>query len=85
MIAGEEGRLAQGVEQRNDFVAIFHAQPPDFGSDLPHVHTPSPQAIFFWQADVLIQDAEGQAVFLVNDSRANSTASAIAAWLSGAT
>jgi hypothetical protein len=56
MIAGEESRLGQLVEQRNDFVAVFHAQPPDLGSDLPHSDAPGKQTLFFFQADVFIQN-----------------------------
>jgi hypothetical protein len=54
MVPGKKGWIVKGMEQGNDFRAIFHPQTADFNADLPKVKLTATQPFAFLSANIFI-------------------------------
>lgn len=86
VIASEEGRATERMEQRNDLVPIFHPISSNVSAYTPKVNLPLPQLPPLKNVNVLVQDIHAArrrfSVLVTRASRASSIASAMAGRLS---
>jgi len=82
VIAREKGWSAQGMQKRDNLVAVFHPHASDFATAAPKMDLPRSQQFALCSNNVLIKDIHAVrrrfSVFSINALEANSIASAMA-------
>jgi hypothetical protein len=82
VIADEEGRSAQSMQERNNLTAIFHPRSSDISTNTSRMDLPRSEQLALRGDDVLVKDihaaCRGLSVFLINASEAKAIASAMA-------
>jgi hypothetical protein len=83
VIAGEKGRSAQSMQERNNLTAIFHPGSPEISTNLSRMNLPRSEQLALRSDDVLVKDihaaCRGLSIFSIKALETKAIASAIAA------
>jgi hypothetical protein len=82
VIAGEKGRSAQGMQEWNNLIAIFHPRSSKLSTNTSRMDFPRSEQLALRSDDVLVKDihaaCRGLSVFLISALEAKAIASAMA-------